>query len=131
MIYMGWFPSKNLPDHRTFGCLHRKLCASEWFYASRCDTGTGRYCRTSTVKIAILCTVKESPSKGSRTAGCKPFLCHIHEMHVTSFAFVLWSMFPDIHAENANSSQQDAFIHWTQQSPLQSQHCISALTFLY
>lgn len=68
-MYMERFPGRHQPDRRTFERLHRELCASGAFYASRRDTGTGRYRRLPAVEEAVLRTVEDSPSTSSRAVG--------------------------------------------------------------
>lgn len=47
---MERFLNRYLPDLRTFGCLHREMCASGSFDVSRSHTGTGIYRRIHAVE---------------------------------------------------------------------------------
>lgn len=63
---MDQFPDRNLLDCLTLEHFPRKLSASRSLYALRSDTDTGRCRRILAVKEAVLRTVKDSPSTGSK-----------------------------------------------------------------
>lgn len=137
-IYMKWFQDdRNMLDLQIFKRLHRELCTSRLFYASRRDTSTETYHRFHEMEQAVLCTIEEGPSKSlkafTRVLGVSHFLAQPHAWNACWQDPHWWngSCCSKFMRKITIQVRRRAFIRLTQQHLILTQRCISESTFLY